>query len=484
MKTYSLRRYLLLFLASTFLACWGVIVIWVEQEAAHEIEEVQDATLAQTARTLLSLIRHHEDIKNFALQDVSVKRKNRNGHRYEANVAFIVYFADGKKFRSASAPDFAPPLPIRATDLCFQPPKDNADHCDEDDKEDDDDEEDDYGYSDEHINDQTWRVFNLYDTKSQLVVQTGESYAVRDELLNDILYSVLSPFLFSLPVFGLMVWFSVGKSLKPLRQVQTEIMQRDSTQLHPIKLKAIPLEIKPLLDALNHFLNRLNYAFENERRFTADAAHELRTPLAGVKTQIEVAQRAKDETQRNQAFQQALLGMDRASHLVTQLLNLARIDAQTSLETKPLDLVSLAIDVIGEQMPAAQEKNIDLGLDGGEQPVFIMGNIDALYLLLRNLVDNAIRYTPPLGVVTVAIQVNPQEIVLAVIDNGIGIPEAEREQMFERFKRGRHADTKGSGLGLSIVKRIAELHQATLTLSTGMNQEGLKISLGFPLKRT
>ncbi|ALG68928.1 ATP-binding protein [Beggiatoa leptomitoformis] len=464
MKQYSLRKRLLLILGSTLIACWGVIVIWVEQETAHEIEEIQDANLAQTARTLLSLIQHSYKLDvPFLQKNVVIKRSTRNGHHYETNIAFIIYFADGKEFRSASAPKFTPPIND-------EPIGNNA--CDKDDEED-------HGYRDERIGEQTWRVFDLYDSDSKMFVQTGESYAVRDELIDDILFSVLSPFLFSLPLLGITFWLSVGRSLEPLRQVQMEITQRDFTQLHPIKVQGIPQEIKPLLDALNNLFNRLNHAFENERRFTADAAHELRTPLAGIKTQIEVAQRSRDAVQREQAFQQALLGMDRASHLVTQLLALARMDAQDAQQTAPVDLVALCIDVLGDQIPAAHAKNIDLGLEGGNQSATIEGNTDALYLLLRNLVDNAIRYTPINGIVTIEIKVTAQHIIICVIDNGIGIPPEQYERVFERFTRGNHADIKGSGLGLSIVKRIAELHHATLSLSTADNHQGLKVCVSF-----
>jgi two-component system sensor histidine kinase QseC len=252
--------------------------------------------------------------------------------------------------------------------------------------------------------------------------------------------------------------------------------------MSPLPDSGIPAEIRPLTRAINELLQQLRNTFERERRFTADAAHELRTPLASIKTQAQVAQRATDEEQRQQALKQINAGVDRATRLVEQLLTLARLDpANAVVEFKPVNLCQLLAAVIADIAPAAHAKEIDIGMTECQLST-ISGNEAALAILMRNLLDNAIRYTPAGGTVDAALMMEPQRLIFTITDSGPGVPEAERSRVLERFYRGEMEDkVPGCGLGLSIVKRVVELHGATLMLDQPASGVGLRVTVAFPI---
>ena len=370
--TFSIRRHLLFLLLSVIGSVWAVVTWRVYIDTQHEVEELFDANLAQNAWVLLALIKHelqeHEKNKN---EWVEIE-EHLSGHRYEHKLAFLVRASDEHiLIRSTTSPLFSMP---------------NQDFPQ---------------YSDYQENGYLWRVFTL---KSQhFFVQTGERYDIRDELISEIMSSTLTILLMTFPLLAILIWISVGSSFKPLQQIAHEITARTSNQLHPLQIKKIPLEINILVDSLNNLFIRLANAFENDRRFTADAAHELRTPLAGLKTQAQVAYRAVEPQQRQQALQQILIGVDRATHLVTQLLALARMDAAQTIPASPIDMHELMSQLIMDFTPQALEKGIDFGLEKTAICCVILGDQEALYLMYRNLVDNAIRYTPVGGQVTVSL---------------------------------------------------------------------------------
>jgi two-component system sensor histidine kinase QseC len=421
-------------------------------DSQHEVEELFDANLAQSARILLGLLKHEmEEEKIKGKEEKVTLEEPLFRHRYEHKLAFLVRASDGRiLIRSASTPLFPQP----SHDLV--------------------------PLSDYWADGYLWRVFTLQ--ADQYIVQTGERYDIRDELISEIMSSTLSVLLMALPLLALLIWISVGRSFKPLQQVATEIAARTPDQLQPLDSNKIPLEIKVLVNALNSLLTRLTHAFENERRFTADAAHELRTPLAGLKTQAQVAQRATTPQQRQQALQQILVGVDRATHLVAQLLTLARMDATQTMPTSPVDLHELVSQIIIDLTPQALEEGIDLGLEKTATSCVMQGNQDALYLMLRNLVDNAIRYTPAGGQVTVFLD-NPQasRLTLTINDTGPGIPPEQRKHIFERFYRGKNQNIPGSGLGLSIAQKVAQLHQVEIQLNDVPNGRGLCVRVDFLL---
>lgn len=304
-------------------------------------------------------------------------------------------------------------------------------------------------------------------------VREPESEEERHELINRIAWRLVAPALFGLPLLGACVWLATRRGLAPLDTVARQIAERKPDRLQAVTLATAPEEVRPLIDSINSLFKRVEQTIESERRFTADAAHELRTPLAALATQAQVVLRARDEGERNHALEQLIASSRRASRLVDQLLTLARLDPEISPpEAVRLDL--LAEETCAMHGVAAMEAGIALELDA--VAVTVSGHADMLRILLRNLVDNAIRYTPPGGRVTVAVAPG----LLSVTDTGPGVPPAERERVFDRFHRLAGQEIEGSGLGLSIVARIAERHGAIVRLSDGEGGKGLRIEIAFP----
>lgn len=437
----SLRLRLLLLLLTATLMLWSVAAVLSYFDAHHEIDEIYDAQLASTARILLSQAgQEAEEIES------------ENGvefHKYEHEVTFQIWDATGKLvLRSANAP--AEP---------FTGEQD--------------------GFSNARIKGREWRVFSHWDDKRRFLVQIGECHEVREELAESVVSSLFYPFMFALPLLALLVWLGVGKGLAPLRGITEDVARRKPQNLEPLKAEGAPDEIRPLVDSLNGLLIRLDTALEIERRFTADAAHELRTPLAALKTQAQVARRSTEEGERCHALRQVVDGVDRATHLVEQLLTLARLDPGAGpprLET--LALRVLAVECAADLAPQAMSKAIEISVAEGDADV--TGHAAMLGILLRNLVDNAIRYTPSGGWVALAVRREATRVVLEVCDSGAGIPPEERAQVVRRFYRVLGSFESGSGLGLSIVQRIAELHGATVELGES-TAGGLAVRVGFPL---
>lgn len=301
---------------------------------------------------------------------------------------------------------------------------------------------------------------------------------LRHELDEHFIEALLTPLLFGLPLLGGWIWFATWRGLKPFNEVTAELGKRAPERLDPVALMAAPREIRPLLEALNALFARVGQAMEKERAFTADAAHELRTPLAAITTQAQVAARARDAAERDHALAQLTASACRASHLVEQLLTLARLDPAAGLPINNLRLDLLAAEVCADHGAAAIEKNIALELKAS-MPVVVAGNDAMLRVLLRNLVDNAVRYTPAGGQVQVAIETATAGVRLTVSDSGPGIPSAHRAEALQRLHRLAGQEIEGSGLGLSIVARIAELHHARLDLADGIGQPGLTVQLTF-----
>ncbi len=447
----SLRAKLLLLLLAIISAAWVVTAGFIYFDAHHEIDELFDAQLAQSALVLLAQAGH--DLKDAREDDDGIATEIAGaGHKYERKIAFQIWDAHERLLlRSASAPSTLLAEPVS-------------------------------GFADSMIEGKPWRVFTQHDEDGEIRVQVGERHEVRNELAASVALRLLLPLGIALPVLALLIWFAVGKGLSPLRRIGSEVAQRDPANLAPLEERTAPAEITPLLHALNALLGRLDTALESERRFTADAAHELRTPLAALKIQAQVARRAENEAQRTAALDNLILGVDRATHLIGQLLTLARLEPTgggTALMAD-CDLAALARQTLADLAPAAQDKEIELELSSPDSAL-VKGNADMLGILLRNLVDNAIRYTPRHGQVNVILTVEQDRARLDVLDSGPGIPEQERGRVFDRFYRILGSDAAGSGLGLSIVKRIVDFHAAKLTLADGEHGTGLKVSVKFSL---
>jgi two-component system sensor histidine kinase TctE len=311
------------------------------------------------------------------------------------------------------------------------------------------------------------------------LVQVAETVRKRSRLASEIIGDVLAAQFLIVPVALLFVWLGLTRGVAPLNDLTAAIRGRRPGDLAPIDEAGAPEEVRPLLGAFNELLARLDASLRAQQRFVADAAHQMRTPLAGLKMQAEIAMRQRDPVNLQHAMRQIVASADRTAHLINQLLALARADSDAPPALQPLDLELLAREVAREWVPRAQEKDIDLGFEGAEAAAWVDGNAALLRELLANLVDNAIRYTPAGGRVTVRVAAG-DGVVLEVEDTGIGIAEADRELVFERFYRVLGTGAEGSGLGLPIVRGIAHLHGASVTLAPNPREVGTVARVAFP----
>lgn len=435
----SITKYLLILVLSISCLFWLIVAGQAYFYAQHEIAEVFDANLAQNARALYALLKHEMDENEHFEIDSDLPLI---GHRYQQKIAFVIRTHQGNIIaRSPTAPLF--PITQKL-------------------------------YQDFQTEQYTWRVFTL--SIPEGIIQTAERYYIRNELIQEITWSIVFVFVIGLPILAILMSVTIHRSLQPLRRLVAEIRQRTPEQLQPIQMTSLPSEMLTVVNALNQLLQRLDYTINNERRFTSDAAHELRTPLSAVKTQAQVALRAKTMINKDIALQEVVKSVDRASHLVTQLLILARMDASQNIQKQPIDIKNIIYQVISDLSSKALNKNIDLGVDISTENTIIQSNTEALYILLRNLVDNAISYTPQKGEITVFFNG-----MLTIQDNGIGIPVEQQQYVFERFYRGEYKQ-QGSGLGLSIVKRIIDLHEGQIHFKPV--EQGCCIEVLFDLRET
>ncbi|BAK74958.1 integral membrane sensor signal transduction histidine kinase [Pseudogulbenkiania sp. NH8B] len=336
------------------------------------------------------------------------------------------------------------------------------------------------------------RVAALYlnagtpDQPQLMLVQVAKSRALSAELAHKILFDMGLPLLGLMLLTSVLVWAGISRGLSPLRNLRRSVEHRSARDLAPIEAENAPSEVRALATAINTLLAEVHGQVAQQRRFIADAAHQLRTPLAGLKSQSELAQGELRQAQPDVAracrqLEQVHTSVERSIRLVNQLLALARAEPEAGLQLAPLDLAQLVREVSAEAVPRALARDIDLGVEGGDAPLTIAGHAGLLRELVANLLDNAIQYTPMGGEVTVALQPGPGEVWLRVSDNGPGIPPAERERVFERFYRGSaEGKGKGCGLGLAIVQEIARRHRTTVTLSEHP-PHGLTVSLRFAL---
>ncbi len=442
-NSLRLRLVLLLFLAGGLTL--GAAVYFTHNAARQELDALFDAQLAESAHVLLGTARREmAERTEHGIDEMPV------AHEYEQTLVFQIWGAHGLIVRSSSAPQT--PLGDGTA-----------------------------GYTQSRIEGKPWRVLTRWDPQHEFMIEIAEPLAGRERLARLIALKMLFPTLAIIPLLALLTWLAVGTGLRPLRQLRREVVQRSAERLEPLAIKDVPSEVMPLVTALNNLFGGLKQSIETEKRFTADAAHELRTPLAALKTQAQVAMRASASMDREAALQHVLTGVDRATHLIEQLLTLARVDPEmASAHDQPLSLRQLTAEALGLIEPMAHQKHIELALEDSDEAI-IKGDAGPLSILLRNLLDNAVRYTPAGGAVSVTVSHHPwQGVVLEVCDTGPGIPEEERARTLERFYRIPGSGVQGSGLGLSIVQRVAARHGARLVLHSGTNGVGLCVKVIFP----
>ncbi len=326
------------------------------------------------------------------------------------------------------------------------------------------------------------------------LVQVAETREKRSVLATEIIKGVMVPQFVILPLAVLLVWLALARGIKPLHQLEERIRARNPDDLSPLDHKTVPLEVAPLVSSVNDLLTRLNDSLATQKRFLADAAHQLKTPLAGLRMQADLAQREGTSTEElKRSLLQIGRSSIRATHTVNQLLALARAESSgAQIAFTPCDLARLTMDVVRDSVPRALDKGTDLGYDGaqpGAPGVWVQGNPTLLKELVRNLVDNAINYTPSSsdkpGIITARVLADTfgRVLLLQVEDSGPGVPESERELVFQPFYRALGTDADGSGLGLPIVLEIARQHSAEIMLEEahpGQQPPGLRFTLRFP----
>lgn len=334
------------------------------------------------------------------------------------------------------------------------------------------------GFSNVRANGTTYRVFSIQ--ASNQTVQVAQDLAVRRNMAGNLALRTLGPIAVMMPILMLVVWWVVSASLQPVARVRSQVASRQADDLSPVSENGLPDEVRPLVHELNLLFGRVKTAFEAQQHFVADAAHELRTPLAALRLQAQSLDRADNPEARRVAVARLTAGIDRATRLVEQLLVLARQEA-TAAEgavSRPVDLADLARRTVADLAGVAAAKGVDLGVLQAD-PATVDGQGEALQILLRNLVDNAVKYTPAGGTADISVVHDGGQVLVQVEDSGPGIPPDERERVFDRFYRVPGSEAAGSGLGLAIIKAIAERHGATLTLDTSQRLGGLKAVVTF-----
>lgn len=317
-------------------------------------------------------------------------------------------------------------------------------------------------------------------TRPAAIVRVAETVRKRTLLAREILLSVVLPQALLILVAGIVVWVGVVHGLSPLEKLRRAVMARSHRDWSPVATHGVPAEVRPLLESINELVARLDQALIVQNRFISNAAHQLKTPVTVLRTQLEVALREEDAPRMRQALGNARAGLERLSRMVSQLLSLARNEpeAACAVALALVDLDALAFEASEAWVPEALKKRIDLGFEGGA-PAMVRGEPSRLRELLDNLIDNAVRYTPEGGVVTVRVSASPAP-ALGVSDDGPAIPAEQRERVFERFHRLLGNTQDGSGLGLAIVEEIARIHGATIELGDDADGRGNRFNVTFP----
>jgi two-component system sensor histidine kinase TctE len=315
-----------------------------------------------------------------------------------------------------------------------------------------------------------------------VLVQVAETHQKRTWLASKVIGGLLAAQFVLVPVALLMVWFGLSKGIEPLNEITAAVRSRKPSDLSPIDPLEAPEEVRPFVHSINDLMARLEQSFGAQQRFVADAAHQMRTPIAGLKTQAELAMRQRDPQSIQHAMRQIANAADRATRLINQLLALARTEANAPSVFARTDLCAVARAATRDWAGRAADRHIDLGFEGGNQQIYIDGDEILLGEMLSNLLDNAIRYTREGGKVTTRVYTT-DIAVLEIEDNGIGIDPAERERVFERFYRALGTETEGTGLGLAIVRGIAQSHHASVSVLTNPIERGTCVRVSFPRSR-
>jgi len=441
----SLRTRLFAILVTATGLIWLCAVAWIYLQTKNEVEHVLDTRLQEAARMVSSLVSGSGGVGSNSPQlDSAVTPELAS---YERQLSCQVWSIDGRLVaRSSGAPG----------EKLSQESN---------------------GFSERTINGETWRVFAVEDAVKQTRVMVGDRLGLRERLITDIIKGLLAPTLLIIPLLGLLIWTSLGRGLRPLQAVADELQQRDADDMRVIDAKHAPREIHPVVDAINKLFIKVDAARRHEREVTAFAAHELRTPLAGLKTQAQIALSASDNATKEGALRQILVSVDRTSRLVRQLLAIAKLDAGSETDRRENLIAGLLIGEIADSLKP-DRGSLSVEIDPDLYKLNLRTNRDILTLAIRNLHENAIQHTPEGG--TVSWRVTPGGSGVEVEDEGPGITTAELPLVSQRFFRGQHKSASGTGLGLAIVEAAVKRLDGTLILANRPNTSGLRAVILFP----
>lgn len=426
---------------------WAVASVATWFDVRHELDELLDAHLAQAASLLVV-----QQVGEPAHEDDRVLDAP-SLHRYAPRAMFQVFHEGALALRSADAPD-RPLVPLAdGAHGGFR----TADH-----------------------DGRAWRVFVARDAAHEVDVVVAERLDARRAILRAAMLGTLWPMAVALPLLGALVWWSVRRGLAPLRSLGAQLTGRDAQALAPVAVPGAPSELVPLVAALNGLFGRIEALLASERRFTADAAHELRTPIAVIRAQAQVAMGAGDDAGRRAALQATLAGCDRAARLVDQMLTLARLEAGATLDLRPVDLAAVARTVVADLAPVALDRDQELGVDA-PAPAVVVTDAALAAVLLRNLVDNAVRHTPAGTRIDVAVEGAPGSgATIHVEDAGPGLADEALAALGQRFRRPAGQAGAGSGLGWSIVERIARVQGLRVARDRSPGLGGLRVQVVWP----
>ncbi|KAB7767059.1 sensor histidine kinase [Xanthomonas maliensis] len=457
----SIRRALLLSLTGVLSLLIALAALFSYHAGLQEAGEMFDARLVQSARVLLSLVddplgdlsEHPGDPIvlhgwHGRAEGVGEALAFTDGHAYETKLAFQVWSPKGQLLlRSDSAP-LARLAPLRA------------------------------GYTDATVDGMTWRVFTLRSTQGRWF-QSAERSDIRAELAEDIAMGTLLPLLLALPLMAVLIWLVVSWATRSLVRVSDQIGQRDPERMSPLEFANLPAEVHGLVRAVNGLLQRLDAALARERRFIADAAHELRTPISALKVHAANLRQARGDQERSESQQHLDGSVSRVERLVAQLLALSRADQSLRVvPALPLDLDALVRVEVEELRPLshARQQTLTTTLAGAQ----VRGDEHALALLIRSLLENAVYYTPRAGRIAVSTHASADAVEIVIADSGTGIPEEARERVFLRFHRELGSGVEGSGLGLAIAKEVASAHGGRIVLEQSRELGGLEVRVVLP----
>ncbi|AUN95182.1 ATP-binding protein [Pseudazoarcus pumilus] len=446
----------LLAVALTVLSAKGYL------DARHETEELFDAQLARSARLISGMLDagfdpgRREAVQRALDAAISRSASAEAGHRYETKLAFLLLDADGTVLlESASAP-----AGLRDTLPGARVPP---------------------GYHDVRAGGHRWRVFALGDDSGRQVL-VAEREDVRGELIGSITLRGLLPDAVGLPLIALLVWLAISWGLKPLANMVAMIRARDPERLTPLTLAPLPAELEPVVAALNRLLTQVDTVLARERRFIADAAHELRTPLAVLRIHAQNAADAADPADREEALGHLRAGVDRATRVISQLLTLARLEPEGGVQRAPVDLRAFVRAELAELVPLALQRQQEVSFEAPEGGDYhACCDAGSIGILLQNLIGNAVQYAPQGGTIRVALEPGEQVVRILVEDNGTGVPEAVRHRLTERFFRAGAG--AGAGLGLAIVQRIVHLHGGNILFGEAKSG-GLRVVVALPREAT